>query len=250
MKKMKLSMKIITTTVITVIVVVICFILVIMDAYNGNPISKGIATGKINDYVKTTYEEYELIVGETRYSFDYGNYWSYVYSKKDIDMHFNVMYKHGKIYDNFEFQVLSGQNTCLRMEKEYTLFISSLLKKEYPYTYKNAAVQYVEMDYEKKFDGKLNKPLDINDAKYMKVSLFLNNVDGSVESLASNLKKLHLILTKNGYYFDEYDLVIESYIRVSSIKSNMIDEKLVELIQYALDNREEAIEKYGFWVNK
>lgn len=136
------------------------------------------------------------------------------------------------------------------MEKEYAKLITPLLKEEFTDSFDRVIVEYPKEITKTDISTKLNAPLDINDSEYKKLWLNLKGVDMTVESLSSNLKKLHNILTKKGYYINEYGVWIDGdkqydYINVTGVKSDMVDDGLTELIQYSKDNTEEAFQKYG-----
>ncbi|MTI70541.1 MAG: hypothetical protein FH751_09860 [Firmicutes bacterium] len=222
----------------------------IANSFYGNPISKAVAAKKINDYVISNYSDIDLVIEEPKYNFKFSEYYSNVYSEEDIDVHFLVKYSNRRIYDDYEIDVLSGWNTLRRMEAEYATLLTPLLKEEFVDSFNRVNVEYPKKINKADITKMLNTPLNVNDGEYKKLWLNLKHVDMTVESLSTNLKRLHNVLIKKGYYIDEYVLWIDGegqydYINVTGIKANMICDGLTELIQYSKDNREEAFQKYG-----
>lgn len=247
MNRTKISPKII----ISILIIFIVFISVsIANSFYGNPISKAVAAKKINDYVISNYKDIDLNIEEPKYNFKFSEYYSNVYSKEDIDVHFFVRYRNNRIYDDYESDVLSGWNTIRRMGEEYTILVTPLLEEEFADSFNRVTIDYSKDVIKTDIGKRLNKPLDVNDGEYKELWLNLKDVDMTVESLSSNLKRLHNLLIKKGYYIDEYELWIDgdeqyNYINIMHIKADMIDNGLTELIQYSKDNREEAFQKYG-----
>lgn len=247
MKKRKISTKIIFSMLFVLIVFIS---LSIANSFYGNPISKSVAAKKINDYIINNYNGIDYIIEEPKYNFKFSEYYSNVYSKKDIDVHFFVKYRNKKIYDDYDIDVLSGWNTKRRMEDEYATLLTPLLKEEFAGSFNRVTIEYAKEINKASIETMFNKPLNTNDGEYKKLWLNLKDMDMTVESLSSNLKILHNKLTEKSYYIDEYVLWIDGdgeydYINVTGIKPNMIDAGLTELIQYSKDNREEAFRKYG-----
>ncbi|MCT4508946.1 MAG: DUF3139 domain-containing protein [Tepidibacter sp.] len=227
---------------------VLLFVLIILNSLFGNPISKNISNKKIRSYIHDNYKNLNLTIDEPMYNFKMAEYFCKVYSKTQPDVYFEVSYRDKEIFDSYKYEVLSGQNTVNRIEREYADILTPLLKKEFGASFDRVRIDYSMEDVINKNIPKLNEPLDINDRYYKEILLDLKDTDMTVESFSFNLTKLNSILIKNGYNIDEYMVWIgeptDDYAYISGIKPSMIDEDLIKLIQYCKDNKKEAFQRY------
>lgn len=96
---MKRSCKIILASLAIFLVFIIGFI---YNSFNGNPVSKYIATKQIENYLTMNYREEDFKIERVYYNFKLGNYVGKVYSPRNGDIQFTVSpRRNGYIYDEY-----------------------------------------------------------------------------------------------------------------------------------------------------
>lgn len=130
MTKKKLALKI-TCAVLAILLIAI--LLLVLNGFVGNPISSAIAKNNIEKYVKQNYDRNEFEIGKVSYNFKFGEYCSFVQSKKSKDTGFQVTYRNGEIQDNYESNVTNRYMTWSRLSDEMTKQVKEVMKKEYSY---------------------------------------------------------------------------------------------------------------------
>ena len=87
---------------LAILILIIGFLLSMYNSFNGNPISKAIAKGKIEKYIKGTYPEKDFKIKNVGYKFKFSNYYAQVVSEKD-GLKFNIdIRKDNSFYDEYK----------------------------------------------------------------------------------------------------------------------------------------------------
>lgn len=187
------------------------FILVIVNAFVGNPISAAIATSKIKSYVKETYPQLDLQIPKTSYNFKDGSYYSRVFSKTSEDTNFIIRYHHNRISDEFEYEVANHFTTYRRLTTEFDIAVTQLLEKEFPYETSMVIADFFSKDDEEmKKSLTLDMPFDITDPPLSaSLSVYVYSDDLSYENTSVKLLELHSLMKKHNIPIDYYSLILE-----------------------------------------
>lgn len=100
---------------------IVVFILVFAVALLGNPLSSLLIHWQAGRYLDKTYPYMELEREWPQYSFKTGGYYVHVQQPGSKDIHFSLDYSaFGKLqYDSYENDVLDGNSTLSRLDREY-----------------------------------------------------------------------------------------------------------------------------------
>ena len=95
-----------------VAIALICGILIVTNAFVGNPISAKMAERAIKNYVNEKYSLLDLELEKPVYNFKDVSYMVRAESKTSTDTKFSISYRNGEVYyDSYEFDVLDMHNT-------------------------------------------------------------------------------------------------------------------------------------------
>lgn len=139
------------------------FILITVNQFVGNPVSKMLANRAAQKYVDEKYSDLNLELEKAFYNFKDGRYSVRAKSNKSIDTHFDINFTpYGKLnYDSYEGEVLNKYNTWTRIDQEYRDLTDTVFKDNFPYKSdidygqlldKGEGFSYLELD--KKYDIK------------------------------------------------------------------------------------------------
>ena len=234
-------------------VVLISGILLITNAFVGNPISAKIAQRAVKNYVREKYSFLDLELEKPVYNFKDGSYVTWAKSKTSIDTKFSINYRDGEVYyDSYEFDVLDMHNTLRRLEDEYTLVVRKILEEELAYKDNATRVMYDKSEYEgAKNILKLAMGFDRSLPLNSRVSISIKNVENvSLENISEILAEVHWVFMDNECYFQEYGLYIGDSDTVVTIygvtPENIESGQLLDLLQQAKDYRDDIVlEKNG-----
>lgn len=109
----------------TVFIMLIVAILLFINFFLGNPISRSLADKSAKTYIEETYPEMEF--DKSFYNFKDGMYCVFIKSPISIDTHFEIgISRMGEIcWDSYEYDVLSKWNTYIRVDREYRSMLVS-----------------------------------------------------------------------------------------------------------------------------
>ena len=98
--KVKFNLKKIIYFVI--LVGILAFLFSIYNAFNSNPISKGIAKNKLNKYIEENYSDRDFIIKDVIYNFKFSEYYGRVISQEE-GLDYNItLSKNGNIIDLYK----------------------------------------------------------------------------------------------------------------------------------------------------
>lgn len=191
------------------------FILSIIFAFTGNPISAAIANHKINDYIK---KEYAFITDldykekKSTYNFKFNYYGKYVQSKSSEDTGFYVYYNEGEIEDNYDNCVEGMLNTYSRLEEQFDDAVEKIIDENFPHKTDMVLANFYKGDLENGLKDKLtlDMTLDINNIPLdTELSVYLFSDEISYEALHDRLVEVHQLMKENNLDFEIYSIVIE-----------------------------------------
>lgn len=185
----------------------ICLILIITNAFVGNPVSQRMANKAIIQYVAKNYSSMDLEIGKVSYDFKEGAYVGLAESKTSIDTHFGVYYAKRKVQrDDYKSHVLSMFNTSQRLSDEYSTIARKIVYKAIGYA-DNTTMVYSKGEPEMpvgtlKLDMKFDKKLFTNAHVVLRLALDNNSLD----VISQILILAHKEFVKNDCNFDTYGL--------------------------------------------
>lgn len=191
-------------------ILLIGFILCIINTFTGNPISASVASDKIKAYVKTTYPNMDLVISKASYNFMDSDYYTYVTSKTSKDTSFIVSCTHGKINDDYKYEVSNHMTTYRRLSSEFSKLIDKLITKDFPY---ETSIVLGDLG---KSEAELNKlsldmPLDLSNMPLdTSLSVYTRSSTLTYEELVKRLQKLQTIMNANNIPINFYSLVLEN----------------------------------------
>lgn len=205
MTKRKLALKI-TSAVIAF--AIIGFLLFVLNAFVGNPISSAIAKSKIEQYVSQNYDTNEYTVGKVSYEFKFNEYIAKVTSNKSKDSYFNVSYRNGKIRDSYESNVVRRFNTWVRLNDEISKQVKEIIQKEYSYDLDYALTMLGKSDKEME-SLILDMPLDIHNPPLpVNLSIAIYTDNPSEEETKKAMVEAYRIMQKYNIPISTYSVYI------------------------------------------
>lgn len=179
-----------------------CFI----NSFTGNPVSAFIAYGKIKDYADVNYSAMDLELSEVKYNFINSAYGCHVQSRKSEDTKFYIGYSHGKVSDDYEYEVANHFTTYRRLSEDFNDMITNIIEKEYPHETTLIIGDLLGDTQQLTQDVPLN-------LKDMTLQLSLNvsvlSENQSDEHLAALLLELHQLLLSKDITIDQYTIRLE-----------------------------------------
>jgi hypothetical protein len=205
-------MKKVNWTVVILIVfmlTILGFIISVITAFYGNPISKVIATSQIKSYVEKNFPNMNLEFSKTGYNFKFGDYIAKVQSTTSIDTGFSVSWNDGKINDTYEIDVLKRYNTYQRMQRELSDVVETVIGKEFPY---QTSILFADV-YKATDDFSmltLDMPLDTETIPLpVTLTIYFYQDVINYEVFSERLVELYDIMNRNKIRIDFYSVVME-----------------------------------------
>ncbi|RSK27530.1 hypothetical protein EJF36_11940 [Bacillus sp. HMF5848] len=234
MKSRKL-LKIIAALVAFMLIGIILFV---ANAFVGNPISAKLADRAIHKYVERNYSFIDPVVEETYYNFKNASYAARVSSSQNIDIHFLVYARNGKVLrDDYDSYVLGKFNTWQRLSDEYSALAKALVARELGYINNRTMVMYDKETLENPDLFELGMTFDKSLPLSTEVMLRLELTDSSIEHSAKLLTDAHNMFKKNGCYFTKYSLYSEAPgvdLMINDVTPEAIEsEELLSLLRMA-----------------
>ncbi len=191
----------------------------------GNPISKVLATKSAEEYLEKNYKEKDFVIKKISYDFKIGGYHAKIYSPTSIDSHFSLYFDlTGNLKSDSYDDVLSGWNTCLRIDNDYrnavkTITDSSKYSEKFfisygqiPFNLENYPIdeQMPEFSLTEK-DIVLDKIYDVKEigAKSGKLILYAYDTELTPERISELLLEVKSDFDKSGVTFKAVNLEIQ-----------------------------------------
>lgn len=208
------------------------FLLFILNAFTGNPVSSAIASSKIKAYVKETYPKMDLELSKASYNFKDSDYYMKVQSKTSKDTYFRISWDHGKIRDSYEYDIPTHMTTFERLTNEFNQLIEDVINKDFPYETSIVIGDFGKSDADiAKLT--LDMPLDLSNLPPNSgITVYTNSKLFTYEELAKRLLELQAIMNNHNIPISTYSLVLE--------KTTKEDEKPIDKL-YLFDFPAEKI---------
>jgi len=198
--------KVLITVTVLITILFVGILFAVINAFTGNPISAAIATSKIKAYVQEMYPNEDLEIPKATYSFKLEEYYSIVASKTSKDTVFAVIWRNGRIVDQYDSEVGSRFTTYQRLQKEFDTAVEQVIAQGYPYE-----TSFVYADYNKN-NGEysslsLDMPLDLQHPPLQTtLSVYMNVDQVSYELLSERLVELHQLMIKSKIPISVYSI--------------------------------------------
>lgn len=192
-----------------VILVILSLIISVFNSFYGNPISASIATHKIQDYVKDTYPDMDLVVSKAKYNFKFSAYSSRVESLKSLDTKFSVGWSKGRISDDYEYEVKNHFTTYRRLQEELTNKFEEILEREFPY---DTSIAFMDLTKDDSDLSQLQLDMSIdmsNPPVPTTVTVYILTDEVTYDFLTERLMDLARIMEKYAIHVDYYSVVLE-----------------------------------------
>jgi len=189
-----------------VILLFLGFAFYFINAFTGNPVSAFIASHKIREYAADTYPMLDLELSEVKYQFKNSAYGCHVQSKKSEDTKFTIEYSHGRVSDDYEYEVANHFTTYRRISKDFNDMVTDIIKKEYPHETTLIIGDLIGDTQQLTPDV----PLDLNNMP-LELSLTVSILSDfrNEEQMAALLMELHRLMLSKNITIDQYTLRLE-----------------------------------------
>lgn len=176
------------------------------DSFTGNPVSAFSASRKIRDYAAVTYSTLDLELSKVKFNFKNGAYGCYAQSKKSEDTKFYIRYSHGRVSDDYEYEVANHFTTYRRLSRDFNDKVTNILEKEYSHETSLIVGDLVGDTRQLTPDA----PLNLNNMP-LQLSLTVNILSDvrNEEQMAALLLELHQLLLSKDIAIDRYTLRLE-----------------------------------------
>lgn len=183
--------------------ILIGLVLFIYDQFNGNPVSKYLATKKLERYLKDTYPDKELRIERGAYNFKDQEYSFQVLEKGSVRYFFGVKGYWPEVYRDGIYEANLDTELMEKIGKEAEEEIQALLAKDV----KTLHSVYVYVEFLKGTfppDTHWNKSMKLE--KPIKMHIYLNATHATKEQIFEDTKKIQTILNQNGYNYERVNI--------------------------------------------
>lgn len=190
--------------------VLIALLLLFVNAWVGNPISKMLAKQGAIKYVNEKYRDLDLEMGKVYYNFKFGTYGVFVQSAKSEDTAFSIyMDGYGNVReDDYEYEVANNFTTWRRLSEELDKKAVEMIGSALKYDFEHISIRFAEQD-----DGgnlmklKLDMSLDINHPP-LPLEAYVNiySEDVSYNKIAEAAKAVEGVMNKHGIPVSQYSV--------------------------------------------
>ncbi len=198
---------------------ILVFLALFAFSFLGNPVTSFFAGQRIDTHISQNFSFLDLKKEKVFYDFKTGNYTMRVQDTCSRDTHFSVYYnpQTKETGDTYASDMLSGTNTVLRLEEEYSLLLKSLLQNALAQEESEYQLVSVRVVDELRWNGEnteiptLDVPFEKRLLKGAGITVTLNAPDfpGNPAGAAEQMQLIYQILCQNGDSFSEYTLYLE-----------------------------------------
>ncbi len=204
-----------------IIAAIMAFTLIIglvlfVNAWVGNPISKAIAAKSAKEYVAKEYNEINLVVEKSVYNFKFGSYMVFFRSHDSYDTAFSVYVDSlGKVVrDDYEYEVANNFTTWRRLDSELREIGDKIMREHLTYDIENAIFTTEDIKNED-----LVKILtkDIHNPPFgIEASVRIKNTDVSYEKMAEVMQEMATLCKEENIPIVSYSIALENDALVST----------------------------------
>ncbi len=202
--------------------VLIIGLLLFVNAWVGNPISKMVATKSAEKYVAEKYSDIDLAVEKSVYNFKFGSYMVFFRSPQSYDTAFSVYSdSFGKIVrDDYEFEVANNFTTWRRLDMELRKIGDELIRNNLKYKITHAMFSFADKpneDLEKHLTRDME--LDIYNPPFeLSASITIDDTDVSYEKMAEVMRAVARLCEDKNISILEYSVHIRNDALISTDK--------------------------------
>lgn len=246
---------IIKIVLLIITVIILAFLWEGLTSFFGNPITKMVAKGKINDHLEEKLPgRDDLQIGEIQYNFKTGQYHTEVRSTLSKDTRFNVeWFPNRLIRDSYDDDVASGFNTASRLYSQASKELSSRLEDlgerrvYFQLPERSSLPSYpLDVSYEKELIRATNLTVE------------LKGDERGAENAAKVSSEIFKVIEEEGFILEELDLILSapdgthSYqvlnMKVSDAEDKNLLERLLELEEEFHQDPDGSFRREGFKV--
>ena len=191
------------------VIVLIGFIANFFMAFFGNPITKLIATSKIEKYVLDTYPDQDLEVSSAVYNFKFGDYISHVQSRSSEDTVFTVSWHKGVVNDTYDQDVTKHYQTYIRLQNNLSKLVQDSIGKEFPY---ETFIVFADLDKSRDDFSMLTLDMPFDSAALpvpTTLTIYFYEDKINYEVFRTHILELRDVMKKNDIRIDYYSIVME-----------------------------------------
>lgn len=194
-------------------------LLLFVNAWSGNPVSKLIATNAAEKYVAEEYSNIDLTVEKSVYSFKFGSYMIFFRSPSSYDTAFSVYSdSFGKIIrDDYKYEVANNFTTWRRLDSELREIGDGLMRDNLKYDITHAIFLSEDIDNVQR-TTLLTKDmvLDIHNPPFsIGASITINDPDVSYDKMAEVMRAMAKLCNDENIPIVKYSIHIENDALVS-----------------------------------
>ncbi|MBP1760914.1 MAG: hypothetical protein H6Q64_456, partial [Firmicutes bacterium] len=188
------------------ILVILGFVFCLVNSFTGNPVSAFVASRKIQNYAAVHYPGSDLVLSDVKYNFKNNAYGCHAQSPKSEDTNFYIQYSHGRVSDDYKYEVANHFTTYRRLSKDFNDMVKNIIEKDYPHETTLIIGDLIG-------DTQLltpDVPLNLNDMPLqLSLTVFILSDVRNEEQMSSSLLELHQLMMSKNISIDQYTLRLE-----------------------------------------
>ncbi len=204
---MKIKKILAAVTAIGLVVLLLLFV----NSWVGNPVSKALAKKSAKEYVTANYKDLDLQVNRATYNFKFSNYIVRVQSSTSQDTVFNIYTDdYGKIKsDDYEYEVANHMTTWRRLDSEMRELAESLIIEKLDYDFDNVYLSFAVGDEKDINFTELTRDMELdiyNPPLPLQVDATFYNEEVSYNIIAEIAKSLETLLKEQNISVSQYNI--------------------------------------------
>lgn len=189
-----------------VILFILGFVFCLVNSFTGNPVSAFVASSKIQDYAAVHYPASDLVLSDVKYNFKNNAYGCHAQSPKSEDMKFYIQYSHGRVSDDYKYEVANHFTTYRRLSKDFGDMVTDIIENDYPH---ETTLMIGDLIGETQLLTP-DVPLNLNDMPLqLSLTVYILSDVRDEEQMASLLLELHQLMLRKKIPIDQYTLRLE-----------------------------------------
>lgn len=191
--------------------VLIALLLLFVNAWVGNPISKMLAKQGAVKYVEEKYSDLNLEMGKVYYNFKFGTYGVFVQSSKSKDTAFSIhMDGYGNVKrDDYEYEVANNFTTWRRLSEELDKKAVEIIGRALEYDFEHISIRFAEQNDDDKGLMKLSLDMELdiyNPPLPLEAYVNIYSEDVSYNKIAEVAKSVEDVMSKQGVPVSQYSV--------------------------------------------
>jgi hypothetical protein len=188
------------------LLVILGFVFCLVNSFTGNPVSAFVASCKIKNYAAVHYPASDLVLSDVKYNFKNNAYGCHAQSPKSEDTNFYIQYSHGRVSDDYEYEVANHFTTYRRLSKDFNAMVKNIIENDYPHETTLIIGDLIG-------DTQLltqDVPLNLKDMPLqLSLTVFILSDVRNEEQMASYLLELHQLMLSKNIPIAQYTLRLE-----------------------------------------